>query len=206
MFCMKQDVPNSNCVKFDKLKCDTNNYLMQELIQKNEHLDIDANFICMKCNSYLKTGNIPVQLFTIRDINVNKCFFCEKFPKNKFRIYNKGNYKNNNFIIQIEIDINEKENIMKCHNLLLQECIVHCEICKDETERRSTLVFDKYPTLKYENIQKSRHENIYIYICKSCHVKLELKVNCVCCELEVNFHLCQKYKMENYDFNKHIVS
>ena len=75
MFCMKQHVPNSNCVKFDKLKYDTNNYWMQELIQKNEHLDIDANFICMKCDSYLKTGNIPVQLFTICDINVNKCFF-----------------------------------------------------------------------------------------------------------------------------------
>ena len=129
MFCMKQHVPNSNCVKFDKLKYDTNNYWMQELIQKNEHLDIDANFICMKCDSYLKTGNIPVQLFTIRDINVNKCFFCEKFPKDKFSIYNKGNET-------------------------------------DETERRSTLVFDKkkYPTLKYENIQKSKHENIYIYM------------------------------------------
>ena len=86
MFCMKQDVPNSNCVKFDKLKYDTNNYLMQELIQKYEHLDIDANFICMKCDSYLKTGNIPVQLFTICDINVNKCFFCEKFPKDKQEI------------------------------------------------------------------------------------------------------------------------
>ena len=99
-----------------------------------------------------------------------------KFPQDKFRIYNKGNYKNNNFIKQIEIDIHEKENIicLKYHNLLLQECIVHCEICKDETER-STLVFDKkYLTLKYENIQNSRHENIYI--CKSCHVNQKLTV------------------------------
>ena len=141
---------------------------MQQLIQQNEHLHIDTKFICMKCDTYLKTGNIPVQIFTICDINLNKYFFCENFPKDKFRIYNKGNYKNNNFIKQIEIDINEKENIicMKCHNLLLQECIVHCEICNDETERRLTLIFDKkkYPTLKYEKIPKSRHEKIYIYL------------------------------------------
>ena len=37
-------------------------------------------------------------------------------------------------------------------------------------------------------------------------MKLEPKVNCVCCKLEIDFHLCRKYKMENYHFNKHIVS
>ena len=35
-------------------------------------------------------------------------------------------------------------------------CIVHCEICNNETERRLTLIFDKkkYPTLKYEKKTK----------------------------------------------------
>ena len=96
---------------------------------------------------------------------------------------------------------------MKCHNLLLQECIVNCEICKNQTERRLTFVFDKkkYPTLTYKMIQHQvRHKTKYI--CKSCHKKLEPKVNCVCCKLNIDFHLCRSYKMENCDFNKHIVS
>ena len=172
-------------------------------------LHIDKHFICNKCDTCLKSGNIPVQALTIRDVNLTKCFFCEDVPNDRFRIYDKGNYDNNSFIEQIQTEINETENIicLKCHNLLLQECIVNCEICKNQTERRLTFVFDKkkYPTLTYEMIQQQvRHKTKYI--CKSCHKKLEPKVNCVCCKLNIDFHLCRSYKMENYDFNKHIVS
>ena len=90
-------------------------------------------------------------------MNLDKCFFCENLPKDRFWIYNEGDYKNNSFIEQIEIERNETENIicLKCHNLLLQECIVNCEICKTKTERRLTFLFDKkkHLTLKYEKIQ-----------------------------------------------------
>ena len=44
------------------------------------------------------------------------------------------------------------------------------------------------------------------YICKSCHSNIQQQLQCVCCQLDYDTHLCKQYNSSNYDFRNFIVS
>ena len=44
------------------------------------------------------------------------------------------------------------------------------------------------------------------YICKSCHLQLQPKCTCVCCNTEVQKDICKMYNKSGYDFTSFVVS
>ena len=44
------------------------------------------------------------------------------------------------------------------------------------------------------------------YICRTCHFQLQTTFLCVCCNRNIEQHLCKQYNVEDYDFSQYIVS
>ena len=51
---------------------------------------------------------------------------------------------------------------------------------------------------------KSQRTNSYI--CKSCHEELQQKTTYVCCNRQMQKHVCKMYKKVDYDFTNFVVS
>ena len=51
---------------------------------------------------------------------------------------------------------------------------------------------------------KSNRTNCYI--CKSCHLQLQSKCTCVCCNTDVHKDICKMYSKVDYDFSCFVVS
>ena len=74
----------------------------------------------------------------------------------------------------------------------------------------------KMCTLKFDiNISSSLENNIQEmaksqkanpYICKSCHVELQPKITCVCCNRHMQKYVCKIYNNVDYDFTNFVVS
>ena len=71
-----------------------------------------------------------------------------------------------------------------------------------------TLKFDmnRYSSLE-QNIQEmAKSQKTNCYICKSCHQELQQKTTCVCCNRQMQKHVCKMYNKEDYDFSYFVVS
>ena len=44
------------------------------------------------------------------------------------------------------------------------------------------------------------------YICKSCHLQLQPKFTCMCCNTDMHKHVCKMYNKVDYDFTNFVVS
>ena len=117
-------------------------------------------------------------------------------------------YQNNAFGDQLEYNnvIIEEGSIIcdKCHKLLLNKCEVKCTLCGRMKQRKNTYVCDqrKYRSSlkkidKFHEILKDKETKHYI--CKSYHTDIQSQLQCVCCKLHFDTHLC-KFNSTDYDF------
>ena len=99
----------------------------------------------------------------------------------------------------------------KCHKLLINKCEVKCIICGNMKQKKYSYVFDrrKYKKILKENEKTGgyiKDKEMKQYICKACHSNIQEQLQCVCCQLDYDTHLCKQYNPSNYDFRTFIVS
>ena len=136
------------------------------------------------------------------------CIHCNSVPTDKFLTFDKTKYGENTLVNQITE--NDEQNIIckKCHNAILRESLVTCLTCDITMKKMLTLKFDmdKYSSLENTILQmlKSNRTNHYIY--RSCHLQLQPKCTCVCCNTDVQKDICKIYNKAGYDFRSFVVS
>ena len=71
-----------------------------------------------------------------------------------------------------------------------------------------TLKFDmdKYSSLKNTTQEMLKSNRTIHYICKTCHIQLQPKCTCVCCNRAVQKDICKIYDKAGYDFRSFVVS
>ena len=143
----------------------------------------------------------------------HKCIHCNSVPTDNFLTFDKTKYGENTLVNQMTE--NDEQNIgNKCHNAILRESLVTCLTCDKTMKKMFILKFDmdKYSSL--ENIileiniilemQKSNRMNCYI--CKSCHLQLQPKCTCVCCNTDMQKNMCKIYNKAGNDFTSFVIS
>ena len=105
---------------------------------------------------------------------------------------------------------NDEQNIIcnKCHNAILRESLVTCLTCDKTMKKMLTLKFDmeKYSPLESTTLEMLKSNRTNHYICKSCHLQLQPKCTCMCCNTDVQKDICKIYNKADYDFRSFIVS
>ena len=105
---------------------------------------------------------------------------------------------------------NNAQNIIcnKCHNAICRESLVTCLTCMKMMKKMCTLKFDmnKYSSLENNIQDKAKSQKTNSHICKSCHVQLQQKMTCVCCNRYMQKHVYKMYNKVDYDFTKFVVS
>ena len=106
--------------------------------------------------------------------------------------------------------VNNEQNIMcnKCHNAILRESLVTCLTCDKTMKTMLTLKFDmdKYSSLENTTLEMLKSNRTTHYICKTCHLQLQTKCTCVCCNTAVQKDICKIYNKAGYDFRSFVVS
>ena len=71
-----------------------------------------------------------------------------------------------------------------------------------------TLKFDmdKYSSLENTTLEMLLSNKINNYICKTCHLQLQPKCTCVCCNTNVQKDICKIYNKAGYDFRSFVLS
>ena len=105
---------------------------------------------------------------------------------------------------------NDKQNIIcnKCHNALCRGSLVTCLTCRKTMKKMNTLKCDmnKYSSLQNKIQEMAKAQRTNSYMCKSCHIKLQQKITCVCCNRHMQKHVCKMYNKVDYDFTNSVVS
>ena len=80
-------------------------------------------------------------------------------------------------------------------------------VTKNE-KKMFTLKFniDKYSSLENKTREMLKSNRTNCYICKSCHLQLQLKCTCVHCNTDVHKEICKMYNKVEYDFSSFVVS
>ena len=75
-------------------------------------------------------------------------------------------------------------------------------------EKMLTLKFDmaKYSLLENKTWEMLKTNRMNCYICKSCHLQLQARCTCVCCNTDVQKDICKMYNKVDYDFSSFVVS
>ena len=66
-------------------------------------LPVGQEYICNNCDKSLKCGTMPINAVTCTVLQDLKCIFCRSTPKDKFHIFDKRDYENND-IAQIIVE------------------------------------------------------------------------------------------------------
>ena len=71
-----------------------------------------------------------------------------------------------------------------------------------------TLKFDmdKYSSLENTILEMLKSNRMNHCICKSCHIQVQPKCTCVCCNTDVQKDICKIYNEAGYDFRSFVVS
>ena len=105
---------------------------------------------------------------------------------------------------------NDEQNTIcnKCHNAILRESFVTCLTCEITMKKMLTLKFDmdKYSSLENTTLEMVKSNRTNHYICKICHLQLQPKCTCVCCNTDVLKDICKIYNKACYDFRSFVVS
>ena len=64
----------------------------------------------------------------------------------------------------------------------------------------------KHSSLEKNIVEMLKSNRINCYICKSCHLQLQPKCTCVCCNTDVQKDICKVYNKAGYDFTSFVVS
>ena len=170
-------------------------------------LPLGQEYICNKCDKSLKCGTLPINAVTFTVLKDLKCIFCRSTPTDRFCIFDKREYENN-ATAQIIVENPTDNNIIctKCHKAIMSESILNCVVCKNETPRKLAFTFDvkKYTSMP-QNVDTNK-SHMRSYICRTCHFQLKPNFSSVCCNRNIEQHLCKQYNMEDYDFSQYIVS
>ena len=129
-------------------------------------------------------------------------------PTDKFLTFNKTKYGENTLVNQMAE--NDEQNIIcnKCHNTILRESLVTCLTCDKTMKKMLKQKFDmdKYSPLVNTILKMLKSKKLNSYICKSCHLQLQPKCTCVCCNTVVQKCTCKVYNKAGYDFTSFVVS
>ena len=105
---------------------------------------------------------------------------------------------------------NDEQKIIckKCHNTMLRQSLVTCLTCDKTMKKMLTLKFDmnKYSLMENKTQQMLKSNKMNCYICKSCHLQLQLKCTCMCCNTDVQKDISKMYYKLDYDFTSFVVS
>ena len=103
---------------------------------------------------------------------------------------------------------NDEQNIIcnKCHNAISRESLVTCLTCDKTVKKVFTLNcdMDKYSLLEYKMQEMLKSNGCYI--CKSCHLQLQPKYTCVCCNTDMHKDICKMYNKVDYDLSSFVAS
>ena len=205
--CRKDDIIRYQCVLFKESRYDLQNLTVKQALKERIFLPLGQEYICNNCDKSLKCGTLPINAVTFTALKDLKCIFCRSIPTDRFCIFDKREYENN-ATAQIIVENPTDNNIVcnKCHETIMSESILNCVVCKNETPRKLTFTFDvkKYTSMP-QNVDTNR-THMRSYICKTCHFQLKPKFSCVCCNRNIEQHLCKQYNIEDYDFSHYIVS
>ena len=137
-----------------------------------------------------------------------KCIHCHSVPTDNFLTFDKTKYGENTLVNQMTE--NDEQNIIcnKCHNAILRESLVTCLTCDKTMKKMLTLKFDmdKYSSLENTTLEMLKSNRTNHYICKTCHLQLQPKCTCVCCNTDVQKDICKIYNKAGYDFRSFVVS
>ena len=136
-----------------------------------------------------------------------KCIHCNTVCTDKFLTFDKTKYGQNTIVSQMTE--NDAQNICnKCHNVICRESLVTCLIYTKTVKKMCTLKFDinTYSSLENNIKEMEKSQKTNSYICKSCHVELQQKITCVCCNRHMQKHVCKMYNKVDYDFTNSVVS
>ena len=116
-----------------------------------------------------------------------KCIHCNSVPTDKFLTFDKAKYGENCIVSQMTENDEQKIICNKCHNTMLRQSLVTCLTCDKTMKQMLTLKFDmdKYSLLENKTQQMLNTNRTNCYICKSCHLQLQPKCTCVCCNTDV---------------------
>ena len=138
----------------------------------------------------------------------HKCIHCNSVPTDKFLTFDKTKYGENSTVNQITENDEEKIICNKCHNTMLRQSLVTCLTCGKTMKKMLTLKFDmdKYSLLENKTQQMLKTNKTNCYRCKSCHLQLQPKCTCVCCNTDVQKDISKMYNKLDYDFTSFVVS
>ena len=214
--CHKHNFERKNCVIFVRKNYNFNNKLVADALKQRYREHGNKEFICKPCHRKLKEENFKQKCVNVVEKHeVKTCFFCGNIPQETYHVFDKEQYRESDFVQQIEFneEVIDVGSIIcsTCHNSLLSECIVECNICGDRVQRKGAYVYDEKKYTKWSQhhqgqVKKKNTCKIKRYICMKCHSQIQPKFQCVSCNLQFGMHLGKHYNMDEYDFKQYIVS
>ena len=193
-----------------------NNKLVADALKQRYRECANKEFICKQCHRKLKEENFKQQCVNVVEKHeVKTCFFCGNIPWQTYHVFDKEQYGKSEFVQQIEfnetaIDVGSII-CSTCHNSLVSECIVDCNVCGDRVQRKEAYVYDEKKYRRWSQNKQGQVKNkntckIKRNICMKCHSWIQPKFQCVSCNLQFGKHLGKHYNMDEYDFKQYIVS
>ena len=137
-----------------------------------------------------------------------KCIHCNGVPTDKVQTFDKTKYEDNTLVNQMTENDEHSIICSKCHNAILRESLVTCLTCSKTMKKMFTLKFDikKYSPLENKIQEMLKSNRMNCYICKICHLQLQPKCTCVCCNTDMQKDTCKMYNKADYDFTHFVVS
>ena len=212
--CHKSDILRKQCVIFNIQRYNMSNQMVSQALSSRISIPTAKEFICKKCDKSLRFGQMPMDAevsYNYKHLNKGTlCISCKTETRGKAHIFDWAGYGENILADEIVPSDTLEENIIcnKCHNKMLKESVVTCVVCDVSLPRHLTYLFDNKKYLSLQHWQKVTIPQKYTkkYICKTCHEQLQPQFICVCCDREVDKHLCILYVKDNYDFTQYVVS
>ena len=211
--CHNTDIPRSQCIIFKESKYNFDNTIVVEALSNRFSTPTSAEYICKKCHKDLLQEIMPMNSVALCIKQTSHkpqqtCIHCNTVPTGKYLTFDKTKYGENTIVSQMTEK--DQQNIIcnKCHNAICRETLVTCLRCTKTMTKICTLKFDinRYTSLE-QNIQEmAKSHKTNCYICKSCHQELQQKMTCVCCNRQMQKHVCKMYNKEDYDFSYFVVS
>ena len=136
-----------------------------------------------------------------------KCIHCHSVPTDKFLNFDKTQYGENTLVNQMTKNDEQIIICNICHNTTLRESLVTCLTCYKTMKKMLTLKFDvdKYSSLENTTLEMLKSNRTHHYICKTCHLQLQPKCSCVCCNTDMQKDIWKIYNKAGYDFRSFVV-
>ena len=196
-----------------RIKYNFDNTVVVEALSNRLSIPTSTEYICKKCDKDLLEeimlmNSVASSMRLTSHEPQQKCIHCNTVPTGKNPTFAKTKYGQNTIVSQMTE--NDEQNIIcnKCHNAIGRESLVTCLTCTKTMKKMSTLKFDmnRYSSLEHNIQEMAKSQKTNPYICKSCHEEVQQKLTCVCCNRQMQKHVCKMYNKVGYDFTYFVVS